>query len=63
MTKPRHRARTLRRVKVKLPGNRVVIAYRDRKKGKITCLRCEIPLKGIPHKVTANFRKLTISQK
>lgn len=63
MTKPRHRARTLRRVKVKLAGGNVITAYRDRKKVKLSCLICKDPLKGIPHKTTANFRKLTKSQK
>ena len=44
MVKPRHRARTLRRVKVKLPGNNVALTYRDRKKGKIECTKCGMTL-------------------
>ncbi len=63
MTKPRHRARTFRRVKVKLPGNNVILTYRDRTKRKPSCLTCGDVLKGIPHKITANMRKLTKSQR
>ncbi len=55
--------RSLRRVKVKTPGSRLVIHYLKRKPSAVKCGKCKTALKGIPRERPSGFRNLTLSQK
>ncbi len=46
--KPKMRSRTVRRVFVKVPGNRVALHYRPQKPKQASCSKCAKPLHGIP---------------
>ena len=45
---PKMRSRTVRRVYVKLPGNRVTMHYRPQKPKQAPCSKCGKALHGIP---------------
>ncbi|MCD6226516.1 MAG: 50S ribosomal protein L34e [Candidatus Aenigmarchaeota archaeon] len=63
MTKPMHRSRTLRRKKVRTPGNRVVTHFLKRKPKIAKCARCGNPLHGVPRKIPSIFRNLAKTKK
>lgn len=46
MPKGMQKSRSLRRVKVKTPSNKVVIHYRPRKPGIVLCQECKKPVSG-----------------
>lgn len=48
MVRPALRSRSLRRVKRRTPGGRVVTLYEKRKPGPARCARCGRPLAGVP---------------
>ena len=48
MTLPRHRSRSLRRVKVRTPGGKTVTHYRKRTPKAAKCGNCSDVLKGVP---------------
>ena len=55
--------RSLRRIKVKTPGARLVIHYRKRKPSILKCSNCKVNLIGIPRERPAVLRNLTASQR
>ena len=55
--------RSLRRVKVRTPGSRLVTHYSKRKPSIAKCANCKNELKGIPRERPSVFRNLTLSQK
>ena len=55
--------RSLRRVKVRTPGNRLNTHYIKRKPAISKCANCRKELKGIPRERPSDFRNLTLSQK
>ena len=59
MQNNRLKSRTFRRVKRKVPGNRVVIHYVKRKNQPARCAICGAPLKGVPR----DNKKLSKSEK
>lgn len=63
MTKPRHRSRTFRRVKVRTPAGKSILHYRPRKASKQKCKDCGIVLKGVPHNTSKKLKKFSKSQK
>jgi len=63
MTKPMHRSRTLRRKKVRTPGNRLVTHFLKRNPKVAKCARCGNPLHGIPRKIPSIFRNLAKTKK
>lgn len=48
MTEGRIKSRSMRRVAVKLPGNRVRVHYRKRKPDRAICAECGAKLNGVP---------------
>lgn len=58
-----HRTRSLRRVKVKLPGGRVTIHYIKRKPNQAHCANCKKILRGVPKDLPVKIRKLPKSQR
>jgi len=58
-----HRTRSLRRIKVKLPGGRITIHYKKRKPKKATCIVTKKPLPGVPRYTPVKLRKLPKSQR
>jgi len=63
MTQPYKRSRTLRRVKVKLPGNRVTIHYGKRKPKLGSCHITGQSLKGVPRYRSRDMHNLPKSKK
>src|SRR3989344_2832915 len=55
--------RSLRRVRVRTPGSKLVIHYSKRKPSVAKCANCKSDLKGIPRERPAVFRNLTLSEK
>ncbi len=55
--------RSLRRVKVRTPGNKLVTHYLKRKPSIAKCGNCSKELKGIPRGVNSEIRNLTRSQR
>ena len=55
--------RSLRRVKVRTPGSRLVTHYEKRKPSIAKCANCKNPLKGIPRGLSSEIRNLPLSQK
>ncbi len=49
MVQPSLRVRNLKRRKVKTPGKRLVVHYKDKKHGIPICAVCKMPLHGVPH--------------
>jgi len=52
------RTRSLKRKKVKTPGNKVVVHFEDKKTGIARCAICGKPLHGIPRVKSSEMRKL-----
>jgi large subunit ribosomal protein L34e len=52
------RGRNLKRRKVKTPGKRLVIHYKEKKHGIPICAICKKPLHGVPHLKSTDMRKL-----
>ncbi|MFT4309987.1 MAG: 50S ribosomal protein L34e [Candidatus Woesearchaeota archaeon] len=63
MTAPRHKSRTMRRVKRKTPGNRVVTHYKPRKPSRQRCAITGEKLHGVPQERPLGLRKLSKTQK
>ena len=63
MVKRRLRSRSLKRRKVRTPGNRLVIHYRRRKPKVAKCARCGKPLHGVPRLRPSELRKLPKSKR
>ena len=55
--------RSLRRVKVRTPGSRLVIHYSKRKPSIAKCGKCRTELKGIPRERPSVLRNLPLSQR
>ena len=57
---PRKRARSrkMRKIFVKLPGNKVTLHYKKRKPGHVRCANCKIELKGTLRERPAVMRNL-----
>lgn len=55
--------RSLRRVKVRTPGNNLVTHYVKRKPGVAKCGNCSKELKGIPRGLSSEIRNLTLSKR
>lgn len=58
MVEGKLRSRTFRRVKVKTPGNRVVMHYRRRKPDFAECGGCGTRLKGVPRGLPAELKNM-----
>jgi len=56
MPAPRYRSRSLRRVKIRTPGGKLVIHYEKRHKKFYRCAICGKPLFGVPRE-PAKFAK------
>ena len=63
MPRGMYRSRTLRRVKVKVPGGAVKLHYRKRKPSITKCGKCKSPLKGIPRLRPVKMQNISKSQK
>jgi len=57
------RTRSLRRIKKRTPGNRLVIHYEKRKPKIAHCAECHKPLHGVPRKRPVEIGKLPKSQR
>ncbi|MDD5133398.1 MAG: 50S ribosomal protein L34e [Candidatus Nanoarchaeia archaeon] len=57
---PRKRARSrkLRKIYVKLPGNKVTLHYRKRKPSHVKCANCKKPLKGTLRELPSVMKNL-----
>jgi large subunit ribosomal protein L34e len=58
MVAPRLKSRTLRRIKVRLPGSKTVTHFKRRKPSIAKCGKCGANLKGIPREMPAKFKNL-----
>lgn len=63
MVAGKHKSRTLRRVKVKVPGGRTALHYRVRKPKQAKCASCKKPLSGVPRAVSSVMRNLPASSR
>ena len=63
MTEGRIKSRTMRRVAVKLPGNRSVIHYRKRKPSRAICGECGAKLNGVPRERPYKMMNMPKSKK
>jgi len=63
MVRPQLRARTLRRVQKKTPGNRTVKHYLKRKPSKAKCTDCGAKLIGVPHVRATKLHSMAKSQR
>ena len=63
MPRPALRSRSLRRVKVRTPGGRVVIHYERRKPGWARCGLCGAILSGVPRERPSRLRKLAHTER
>lgn len=52
------RSRSLKRKKVRTPGNRPVVHYEAKKTKIAKCADCQNPLKGVPRVARSGMRKL-----
>ena len=57
------RTRSLRRVKIRTPGGKLKISYRQRKPSKAKCMICKKQLPGIPREIPVKLKKLSRTQK
>ena len=55
--------RSLRRIRVRTPGNNLVMHFEKRKSSIAKCAKCRSELKGIPRGVSSEIRNLPLSQK
>lgn len=58
MTLQPHRTRSFRRIKVKLPGGKLIIHYKKRKPNQAHCANCRTILHGVPREIPVNLRRL-----
>lgn len=63
MVKRMLRSRSLKRKKVRTPGNKLVIQYRRKKPSPAKCGKCKKPLHGIPRERQTTMRNLPKSKK
>ena len=63
MPRPALRSRSLRRVKVRTPGGRVVIHYERRKPKPARCGLCGAILGGVPRERPSRMRKLAHTER
>ena len=63
MVSGKFKSRSLRRVKVKTPGGRVITHYRERKPEKSKCGVCKGGLSGVPREIPSKIGKLSKSQR
>jgi len=64
MAKTKHtKSKSLKRVKVKLPGGRVTIHLRKKKPKKAHCANCKKLLHGVPRGIANKIRKLSKSKR
>ena len=63
MVRGMHKSKTFRRVKVKTPGNRISIHYKERKPKKLVCPNCSTDLKGTLRLRPIQQSKVSRSQK
>lgn len=63
MPRPTLRSRSLRRVKVRTPGGRLVIHYERRKPGPARCAICGAVLGGVPRERPSRLRKLAHTER
>ena len=57
------RSRSLRKVKIRLPGGRTVIHYKREKPKAAHCARCNAVLKGVPRERPFKMRSLPRTKK
>jgi large subunit ribosomal protein L34e len=57
------RSRSLRRIKVKTPGGRVVLRFERRKPKLAHCAKCRGILKGVPRERPSGMMNLALSKK
>jgi len=58
MVRPQLRSRSLRRKRIRTPGNRLIVRYEDRRPKIAKCAICKKPLHGIPRLNPVDMRKL-----
>ncbi len=63
MPRPALRSRSLRRVKVRTPGGRLVVHYYRRKPNQARCALCGRPLAGVPVGRPVEIRNIPLSKK
>jgi len=63
MPRPGLRVRSLRKVKIKLPGGAFIIHYFKRRPSQAVCANCKRPLQGVPTKRRIALSSLTRRQK
>lgn len=63
MVRPRLRSKSLKRKKVRTPGNRLVTRYEKRKPKVAKCAVCGKPLHGVPRLRASELRKLSKSKR
>lgn len=63
MPEPRHRSRTYRRIRTKLPGGENVLHYKKRTPRVAKCANCGVELKGIPRVRDYKMQTLSKSKK
>ena len=63
MAEAKIKSRTFRRIKVKLPGNRVTVHYRKRKPRQAICAGCGAVLHGVPRERPYKMRNMPKTKK
>lgn len=63
MVAPRYRSRTKKRIKVKLPGNRITIHYRIRAPAHPQCAGCGVVLSGVPRVKPRRLHSMSKTEK
>ena len=63
MPRPSQRTRSLRKIKVRLPGGELKVRFEKRKPSKPVCGGCGKPLSGVPRDVPSRIRKLPKTKK
>jgi len=63
MPSPQLRTRSVKRVKVKLPGGATKTHYKRRKTSRSLCAFCKKPLSGSPRLTSAEMRKLNYAKR
>jgi large subunit ribosomal protein L34e len=58
MVRPKLRSRSLKRKKVRTPGNRLITRYEKRRPHVAKCTICKKPLHGVPRLNPVELRKL-----
>ena len=57
------KSRSLRRVKVKVPGGTTKLVYKKRKPAKAKCSNCGALLKGVPRATATQMKNMTKTKK